>query len=78
MPSIEEHRNQAHEASRVLIARAYTSDHQVSYILYQRPYCLANTSRLLPVLAVVVLPGPGFETSPFAPNKLPSRRQKMP
>jgi hypothetical protein len=35
MPSFEERRSQARENSRVLIARAHTSDRQVSYILLQ-------------------------------------------
>jgi hypothetical protein len=78
MPSFEERRSQAHENSRVLIARAHTSDRQVSHILLQSLYHLANASRLVPALVVAVLPSPAFKTSPLPPNKLPSRRQKMP
>jgi hypothetical protein len=77
MPSFSERRHQARETSRVLIARARIADRQVSDILHQSSYHLANTGRLVTVLVIVELPGRAFNPSPLPPNKLPSSRQKM-
>ena len=76
MSSFEQRRQQAYEASRVLIARARTSDRQVSDILLQHLYQLAHASRLVTMLVAVVLPGRASRISPLAPNRLPLRRQR--
>src|SRR5580692_11278946 len=76
MPSFSERRHQARDTCCVLIARAHTSDRQVSDILHQSLYHLTNTGRLVTVLVVVELPDRAFKTSPLPPNKLPSRRQR--
>ena len=76
MSSFEDHRQQAQDNTRRLIARVQTVDHQVSDIKYQILYYPANTDRLETVPIVIVLPSRAGRISLLTSNKLPLKRQR--